>query len=810
MPTTPNETAQKLRQHAEELFRASENLIPELTSPEETKRLFHELQLYQIELEMQNEELRLAQEDLDASQSRYFDLYDLAPVGYLTIDESGLIKEANLAAASMLGVTRSLLIKKPLNRIIFTDDQDMYYLRQQQSRNSTAQNTCEMRLVRADGSQLWVQLQLTSAQNGESWIIFSDITERKQNERALIERNKELDCIYKISNLSASQDISLDELISKAILHIPAGWQFPDITEASIEVEGHSFQTACFRETPWMLVSDITVHGSKTGQLKVCYLEERQASDEGPFLMHERHLLNAIAEKLGLTIERKQAETELQESEEKYRAMIDAIDGDIYICSKEYRIEFLNNKLIRHLGRNATGELCHKALYDSDTICEWCDAAQVFAGGSVSWELKNQKDERWYEVHNSPINNGDGTVSRQTIITDITEKKSVMAQLLHAQKMESIGQLAGGLAHDLNNVLSVVVSYTTLAQHGMVKEQKQFRYLDEVIRATSRAASLTHSLMAYSRKQEMDQQRQNLNLLITTVGSFISRIIHDNITFTLSLAAEPLGVNVDTVQIEQVLLNLATNARDAMPDGGTFTIATAAGSMDERFIATHGYGSVGRYAIITVTDSGYGMDQETKRNVFDPFFTTKEVGKGTGLGLAMVTGIIKQHGGFIDLQSEPGRGSVFQLYLPLADMGESAAETAELHLQLGSGSGTILLAEDDEDTRSAVAEFLTRAGYTVISAIDGQDAVEKFAARKEEIELVISDVVMPRKSGKAASEEIRQLSDRVKFIFVSGHANDVILREGGFGADVEIITKPILPYELLKCIRALMPTTLKP
>jgi PAS domain S-box-containing protein len=843
MTTIPNETAQKLRQHAEELFRASENLIPELTSPEETKRLFHELQLSQIELEMQNEELRLAHEDLDASQSRYFDLYDLAPVGYLTIDESGLIKEVNLAAVSMLGVARNMLIKKPLNRIIFTDDQDMYSLRQQQSRNSTAQNTCELRLVRADGSPLWVHLQLTTAQNGESWITFADISDRKQREAVLEAR-------LRLMHSAASQ--TLDELLRATLDEAEAltGSQIsfylflaPDQVTLSLQawstntartmhkVEGaqrhHQFKQAGV----WAEAINLrraVIHNDYAS------LPNRKGLPEGhlpvirellvPIVRGDKivaligvgnklteyneqdiAMVMTLADQAWEFAEKKQAETELQEREEKYRAIIDAIDGDIYICSKEYRIEFLNNKLIRHLGRNATGELCYKALHDSDSICEWCDAAQVFAGKSVSWELKNPKDERWYEVHNSPIYNGDGTVSMQTLITDITEKKSVMAQLLHAQKMESIGQLAGGLAHDLNNILTIVNGYGTLAQHGMDREQKQFRYLDEVIRATSRAASLTHSLMAYSRKQEMNQQRQNLNLLITTVGSFISRIIHDNITFTLSLAAEPLGVNVDTVQIEQVLLNLATNARDAMPDGGTFTIATAAGSMDERFIATHGYGSVGRYAIITATDSGHGMNAETKRKVFDPFFTTKEVDKGTGLGLAMVMGIIKQHGGFIDLQSEPGRGSVFQLYLPLVDMGESAAETAVLHLQMEIGSGTILLAEDDEDTRNAVAEFLTRAGYTVISAIDGQDAVEKFAADSGKIDLVISDVVMPRKSGKTACDEIRQMSENVKFIFVSGHADVVMKREGELGTDVEIIAKPILPYELLKSVRALMP-----
>jgi CheY-like chemotaxis protein len=306
----------------------------------------------------------------------------------------------------------------------------------------------------------------------------------------------------------------------------------------------------------------------------------------------------------------------------------------------------------------------------------------------------------------------------------------------------------------------------------------------------------------------MDQKIECMNTLIETVGSFIKRILHDNIVFSVSLADEPLSVFVDKMQIEQVLLNLSTNARDAMPDGGMFSIATASGQMDEHFITTHGFGTVGRYAIITVTDSGHGMDQGTKQKVFDPFFTTKEVGKGTGLGLSMVMGIIKQHGGFIELHSQPGKGSVFELYLPLVDGGEvSAPKETNLQIENERYSGTILLAEDDLDTRTLLEELLIRAGYTVVSAIDGQDAVEKFANHKEEIDLVISDVVMPKKSGKAASDEIREMSADVKFIFVSGHANNVIEREGDFGANVEVLEKPILPIKLLQKIRELIPYT---
>ncbi len=359
----------------------------------------------------------------------------------------------------------------------------------------------------------------------------------------------------------------------------------------------------------------------------------------------------------------------------------------------------------------------------------------------------------------------------------------------------------------MNNILSVINGYASLVLPKMDKDQKQRKYIIEILAASERAAALTHSLLAYSRKQVMNQQKQQLNTLIETVGSFIKRIIHDNIVFTVTLADEPLTVFVDQMQIEQALLNLATNARDAMPEGGTFIIDTASGSMDEQYIATHGFGTVGRYAIITVTDSGHGMDAETIQKVFDPFFTTKEVGKGTGLGLSMVMGIIKQHGGFIGLHSQPGTGSVFQLYLPLVDEGKIAVPT-KTDVQMEMGSGTILVAEDDSDTRVLLEELLVRAGYTVVTAIDGQDAVEKFAKHKAEIALVISDVVMPRKSGKAACDEIRGMSADMKFIFVSGHAEKIIENEGFLGTDTEhaeVIMKPILPFDLLRKIRDMLP-----
>ena len=440
----------------------------------------------------------------------------------------------------------------------------------------------------------------------------------------------------------------------------------------------------------------------------------------------------------------------------------------------------------------ASGEMLEKHFRGEADYYEF-EARIKHKNGNWVWVLDRGKVTSWSE---------DGKpLEMMGIHLDITKMKSLTEQLLHSQKMESIGKLAGGLAHDLNNILTVINGYATMLKLIMPQHEEP----NQILSATTRAASLTHSLLAYSRKQEMQQSNQNLNQLIVNVGAFIKRIIPANIEFAISLADDDLFVFADKVQIEQVMLNLATNARDAMPGGGTFSIATSAGSIDADYIAVHGFGEIGNYAVITVSDTGHGMDAETALKVFDPFFTTKEVGKGTGLGLSMVLGIVRQHGGFVDLLSEPGKGSVFSIHLPLvaAEMAEDAPEeTAEL-LEAASGT-TLLLAEDDSSSRFMMAEFLKKAGYKVVTVADGQDAVEKFALHKDKIKLVISDVMMPRKSGKVASIEIRAMVKTTKFIFVSGHSRDELRQENLPDSDDVLMLKPLMPLELLKKIRELL------
>ena len=393
---------------------------------------------------------------------------------------------------------------------------------------------------------------------------------------------------------------------------------------------------------------------------------------------------------------------------------------------------------------------------------------------------------------------------------DVTEGKNLKEQLLQSQKMESIGQLAGGLAHDFNNALSVINGYCSLIQMNVVQNEQLSEYAIKILSASGRAADLTHSLMAFSRTQIMKLQHQNLNLIVSKVGDFVKRIIGENITFKVNIEDASLFVNVDGGQIEQVLINLANNARDAMPKGGTLTFTTDLVRMDDPFLCANGLGTPGRYAVITAADTGTGMDEAVRKKVFEPFFTTKEEGQGTGLGLAMVIGIVSQHNGYVTVSSEQGHGTGFTIYLPLTlPVIEAPAENIDTALEKYSGTETILVVEDDADILEFMQQFLAMHDYKVLTATDGEEAVSTFRADADNIKLVITDLIMPRMNGKQMYDEIKRIKPDMKALFSSGYSAKIIEQQGDIGANAEFIAKPHQPALLLKMVREMLDRPLK-
>jgi two-component system cell cycle sensor histidine kinase/response regulator CckA len=414
---------------------------------------------------------------------------------------------------------------------------------------------------------------------------------------------------------------------------------------------------------------------------------------------------------------------------------------------------------------------------------------------------------RWFETNGMPYFDANGTLLFTGAAHDITERRILKEQLIQAQKMEAVGELAGGLAHDFNNVLSIINGYCCLLQMEINQEQNdpQKEYLERILDASGRAGELTHSMLAFSRTQVINPQNQNLNMIVSNVGTFVKKIFREDIHFKSVIKDASLTVHVDGGQIEQLLINLANNARDAMPDGGELTIVTDLLNMDASFVSAHGFGEPGKYAVITVSDTGKGMDGATRKKIFEPFFTTKEVGKGTGLGLAMVYGIVKQHNGFVDVSSEPDQGASFFVYLPIVGLGAADPDVKTAAAgETSAGTETILIVEDDADLRELMHKMLTKLGYRVILAVDGQDAVEKFRDNTDSIQLVIMDMIMPRKSGKQAYDEIRQIKPNARALFSSGYSAKIIQQQEELGEYAEFISKPVHPAALLRKVREIL------
>jgi signal transduction histidine kinase/ActR/RegA family two-component response regulator len=390
------------------------------------------------------------------------------------------------------------------------------------------------------------------------------------------------------------------------------------------------------------------------------------------------------------------------------------------------------------------------------------------------------------------------------MVTDITERKHLEAQLRHAQKMEAVGTLAGGIAHDFNNILNVIIGYGAMVQDKLEDDSLSKGLMNEVLAAAERAVVLTKRLLAFSRKQVVEVRPINVNETILGIQKMLVRTIGEDIDFHLDLKEGNLVVMADAGQLEQVLMNLVSNARDSMPEGGHLTIGTGVVELDDEYVAAYGYGSPGTYALITVADTGHGMDKEIQKKIFEPFFTTKAIGEGTGLGLAISYGIIKQHGGYIKAYSEPGQGTEFKIYLPLIDGSASPSSEKVATLTVKGGNETVLLAEDDASLRKLSRIVLESFGYSVITAEDGEDAIGKFMENRDRIDLVILDMIMPKKNGKEVSEALRKVSPGIKILFVSGYTMDIIksreLTESGF----DFIHKPVRAQDLLRKVREIL------
>jgi len=428
--------------------------------------------------------------------------------------------------------------------------------------------------------------------------------------------------------------------------------------------------------------------------------------------------------------------------------------------------------------------------------------------------LKNQVNAlgAGYEVETVPVETGDeiGSLTgafnsmAQSLRLRDTENANLEAQLRQAQKMEAIGQLAGGVAHDFNNILCAIIGFGTLLEMGLDKDDPVRDHLKQILAAADRATRLTQSLLAFSRKQIINPRSSDLNDIVRDIEKMLNRLITEDIELRIDLPRKELRVLVDQGQIDQVLVNLVTNARDAMPNGGLLTVRTAESEPPSEMLIAQQSPCPGRCALLEVSDTGEGIDMGVRERIFEPFFTTKEVGKGTGLGLSMVYGIVKQHGGHITAHSEPGQGATIRIYLPIVDNVPVTPVHVEEPLRPPTGNEMVLVVEDDHEVRALHHAILETFGYRVIDAVDGEDAVVQFIRHRDEIDLVIMDVVMPRKNGRQAYGEIVGLRPDIKVLFMSGYAEDIVQEKGITADGLNFIPKPAPPLDMLKKVRDIL------
>ena len=512
---------------------------------------------------------------------------------------------------------------------------------------------------------------------------------------------------------------------------------------------------------------------------------------------------------------RERAQARLAENERKFSSLMNNLPGMVYRCRNDpnWTMGFCSGGCRALTGFDAADLIGNKKTSyadlihpdDRDTVWRGVQAALAESRPfELTYRIRTATgDEKWVWAHGCAVTGDDGRVTLEGFVTDVTETKVVEDQLRQAQKMEVVGQLTGGVAHDFNNLLAIMIGNLELASESAEPGTEHFNHIARALSAAERGATLTRQLLAFSRKQILQPQLVDLNKLVPRAIEMFHPALGETIEIETVLAGGLWKTMVDPGQLEHALLNLAVNARDAMPSGGRLTIETANARLDEEYRQLNRFARPGRYVILAVSDTGSGMAPDVAARAFEPFFTTKEVGKGSGLGLSMVYGFVKQSGGHIKIYSEVGRGTTIKLYFPCAR--EHATPVIERPLgNMPPGGRSILLVEDDPEVRRLSVDTLTDNGYRVIEAQNGQAALE-ILKDGAEIDLLFTDLVLPGGvDGVDLAKQARSMSPKIKVLYTTGYGYNAATRNNGFEEGSEVLAKPYRKAELIRKIREVL------
>ncbi len=649
----------------------------------------------------------------------------------------------------------------------------------------------------------------TGAQNGFVCVMH-DITGRKQAQDAMRESEE------RFRELFEDAPIAYHEIDQDGILRRVNRAECQLLGCQAHELLGRpvwEFVAPEFRE-----ISREAVCCKMTGQRALSPFECEYLRSDGTRLtleIHEKLILGEHGSVTGIrsalldVSERKRAEENNLRNEQFLSSVFASIQDGLCVLDRDFSIVRVNPTVEATFAGQMPllGKKCFQVLRGQTEPCSVCPARQTLeaneaASAVVFREAGGGQPSAWIELRTFPLIDAVTGEARGVIehIRDISAQRRLEEQLRQAQKMEAIGRLAGGVAHDFNNLLMIIQGYGELLLEKL-EAARERHAAEEIVAASRRATALTRQLLAFSRKQVLQPQVLDLNAVVANVEKMLRRLIGEDIELLTRLDPELGTIRADPGQIEQVLMNLAVNARDAMPGGGQFTIETANVELDQDYASRHASVAAGRYVRLAVSDTGCGVDPETQGHLFEPFFTTKERGKGTGLGLATVYGIVEQSGGNIWVYSEVGRGTVFKIHLPRIEAPRPALREQDVRQEAVRGCETVLVAEDDDKVRALVCETLHARGYTVLEARDGEEALRIARSRKTPIHLLITDVIMPRMNGRKLAERLGALRPEIRLLYMSGYTDDTIVNHGVLEAGIAFLQKPFTAEALSVKVR---------
>jgi two-component system, cell cycle sensor histidine kinase and response regulator CckA len=788
-----------------------------------------------------------AEEAQRAAEEKYRRIFESAVEGFFESTPAGRFVTVNPAMARIAGYSSPAEMISEVHDIarqLYVDPDARKDVRSKLERNGILEGY-ECHMLRRDGRRIWISMNVRALRDASGAIVSHDgtaveITERKRSE---LERQATTQITHAMSVTDNLDDLL--RLIHKALNSVvPADncfvalvdqaaiVQYPFFvdkydTQPAPERMGRGCAAYVFRAGRPTLISadrcrqlidagEIELEGTpsrswlgvplRTPGAKIGVLVVQDYERENVYTQRDLEFLDSVGGQIALAIERKRAEEARRENEARLRVLIEQLPAVLWTVDTDLRFTSILGAGLTRLGLRQN-QLVGVSLSDyfetPDRTFPLIAAHHRAVSGEPRTFPLEWKDGS-YACHVEPLRSVRGEVQGAICMAlDVTDRKQLEEQFRQAQKMEAVGRLAGGIAHDFNNLLMVIQGYADLLAERLPAGDSLHRNAEQIQTAAQRASALTRQLLAFSRKQIMEPKVLSVHAVVSEMEKMLRRLIGEDIDLATSTMPDLWLVKADRGQIEQVIMNLAVNARDAMPSGGRLTIETSNVELDASTSHPTIALAPGKYVVLSVTDNGCGMDEKTQAHIFEPFFTTKEKGKGTGLGLATVYGVVKQSGGYIWVYSELGHGTTFKIYLPKIEEEADSTDHGGLadSQSLPRGSGVVLLVEDERGVRELTREYLEMSGYKVLAAENGHTALELAALHIGPIDLLITDVVMPGINGKELADRVNTIRPGTKVLYMTGYTDQAIVRRGSLAAGAVLLQKPFTLATLASKLR---------